>query len=299
MENGGAIVKVMDAKPMLDPRAAVAARSLDDVNRLAQAIAKAGLYGVKSVDEAMIRMVTGMELGLSALQSIRGVFVISTGGKNMPGLYADVMVAICKSRPDVCEYFQLIESTGQKATYATKRRGAPSETRMTFTIEEARNAGLAGKDVWKSYGPAMLRARCSSALSRVEYPDLLNGLYSIEELQDMRASPQSIPIEARITVDGEFVAPESDGANPQHTDDLGDPPERSEADQAKTVHTLRMMIQNSRNAEDVDLAAIQLGRAKKDKWLVEEQFRELVEFGKKRRAEFTLPKQEEQTDGAQ
>lgn len=77
------------------------------------------------------------------------------------------------------------------------------------------------------------------------------------------------------------------------------PPERSEADQAKTVHTLRMMIQNSRNAEDVDLAAIQLGRAKKDKWLVEEQFRELVEFGKKRRAEFTLPKQEEQTDGAQ
>lgn len=197
----------------LDPRAAVAARNLDDVRRMAESIAKSGLYGCKSVDEAMIRIVTGMELGLSMLQSIRGVYVISNGNKNTPGLYADLMVGVCKSRNDICEYFIVRHSDNEKATYATKRVGEPSETVMSFTMADAKLAGLLSKGgPWQQYPAAMLRARASSALSRAVYPDLLNGLYSTEELQDMgNAAP--LPVRAEIvTADGEVVMQDLDEA---------------------------------------------------------------------------------------
>jgi hypothetical protein len=46
-----------------------------------------------------------------------------------------------------------------------------------FTIEEAQAAGLAGKDNWKKYPAAMLRARCVSALSRAVYPEAVLGIY--------------------------------------------------------------------------------------------------------------------------
>ncbi len=216
-ENGStAMVKRIGdpAPPMIDPRTAVAARNLDDVHRMAMAVAKSGLYGVQSVEEAEIRMITGMELGLSMLQSIRGVYVINTGGRKLPGLYADMMAGVCKSHPETCEYFRLVDSTPLKAIYATKRVGEPSETVMSFTMDDAQAAGLVNKDPWKSYPAAMLRARASAALARAVYPDLLNGLYCTEELQDMRnAPPMPMPIRTELlTADGEIVqsSPELD-----------------------------------------------------------------------------------------
>ncbi len=174
--------------PAVDSRMAVAPRNLQEVQAMAATVAKTGLYGVKSVEEAQVRMVTGMELGLSMMQSLRGVFVMSANGKMQPGLYADTMVGVCKSKAEICEHFTLLKSTAEVATYETKRRGDAAPTQMSFTIQEARQAGLAGKDVWKAYTAAMLRARASSALARAVYPDLLNGLYSFEELRDMGPS---------------------------------------------------------------------------------------------------------------
>jgi hypothetical protein len=134
---------------------------------------------VKSKEAAFAIIATGRELGLSMMQSLRGVHLIE--GK--PTLSSSAMVAICKARKDVCTYFRLVESTDLVATYETLRVGEPEPTRMSFSWEDAKRAGVTGKDNWRKFPAAMLRARCETALARAVYPDLLMGVYEPEELE--------------------------------------------------------------------------------------------------------------------
>ena len=133
-------------------------------------------------EDVFVIVVSGHELGLSPMQAIRSISVIQ--GK--PVLDAALMVALVKRQRDVCEYFTMVESTPQRATYETKRAGEPAPTRMTFTIEEAKAAGLANKDNWQKHTAAMLRARASSALARAVYPDLVLGVYETDEGEEMQ-----------------------------------------------------------------------------------------------------------------
>jgi hypothetical protein len=141
------------------------------------------------------------------MQSLRSVHVIE--GK--PTLSADLIAALVKSRSDVCEYFRLVESAADAATYETKRRGEPSPTRMSFTMADATRAGVTGKDNWRKYPAAMLRARCITALARAVYPDLVLGVYDPDELGgepapvaapmvyeavEARPAPKPAPVEA-------------------------------------------------------------------------------------------------------
>lgn len=172
---------------MTSPLAAVAARNLDDVFRLAEVAAKSGLYGVKSPEDAFIRMATGMELGLSAIQSLRGIWVLN--GK--PSLGAELMVALCLKHPE-CERFEMVTSTKEESTWRTVRRG--HETKLSWTMEQARQAKLAGGNVWQAYGETMLRWRCASALAKLVYADILAGLLSTEEASsiDERRAPVEV-----------------------------------------------------------------------------------------------------------
>ena len=179
---------------VVDSRAAVAAHSISDVQHLAAAAFKAGWCGVKSAEEALIRMVTGCELGLSPMQALRGIYVLN--GK--PALYADAMIAVVLQSP-ACEYFLLTASTDAIATYETKRKGAPKPTTMSFTLEEAKRAGLLRNPTWGAYPAAMLRARAATALARVVYPDVCAGLYDPEELESASPPPAPSRVEAKPT----------------------------------------------------------------------------------------------------
>ena len=93
----------------------------------------------------------------------------------------------------LAEYFQLVESTDKICTYSTKRKDAPKAQQLSYTLEQAQQAGLlapprANKEPsnWHKIPTQMLRARCKSELARLEYPDLLAGLYTPEELKDAK-----------------------------------------------------------------------------------------------------------------
>jgi hypothetical protein len=130
----------------------------------------------------MVVLLTGMELGLGPAQALRSIHVVE--GK--PTLSAQLMVALCKSRRDVCAYFTCVETTNDVATYETQRVGEPRAVRMSFSMEDAKRAGVAGKGNWQKFPAAMLRARCSSLLARDCYPDLLSNLYDPDELEPAR-----------------------------------------------------------------------------------------------------------------
>jgi hypothetical protein len=150
----------------------------------------------KKPGDVLVVLLTGAEFGLAPMQAIRGIHVIE--GK--PVLSADLMVGLCLSRKDICEYFRLIESTKQKATYETKRVGS-EPVPMTWTWEQAVNARLTNKDNWAKYPDAMLRARCASALARAVYADLLGGCYETDEGDEIRKAPDKPKTQKRGTED--------------------------------------------------------------------------------------------------
>lgn len=129
--------------------------------------------------EGMLCAAIGQRFGWNALESCQRFHVV----KGSLVMKADTMVAVAKAHPD-CEYIAVIETSTTVATYETKRRGTPTPERVTFTIEDARAAGLLGGNskTWKQFPAQMLRARASSGLVRMVYPDALAGIYTADEM---------------------------------------------------------------------------------------------------------------------
>lgn len=155
-------------------------QSMNEALHLAQTLARAdvipsNLRGKPSSIVALI--LRGMELGFPPLSALSAMYIVN--GRVV--LAAEAMVAVVRRSP-VCAYFRCVESTMDRATYETLRKGYPEPTRMGFTVEEARVAGLLGKDNWRLYRPAMLRARAVSALCKSEYSDVLLGVYGPDEI---------------------------------------------------------------------------------------------------------------------
>lgn len=185
--------------PEHDDERALIPRTIEQTIDLATYLAKSPLMPEKlrEAPSAFLVILQGSELGLSPMQAIRGIHVID--GK--VSMSAELMVSLCLRRPDVCAYFRMIESSATRATYETHRIGRgghPSPTKFTYTIEEAKTAGLVdkGKDEyarannnWRRNPADMLRARASSKLARLVYPDLMMGLHDDADLDlEMRES---------------------------------------------------------------------------------------------------------------
>lgn len=162
----------------------------------------------KKPEDIFVTLLTGRELGLSPMQSIRGLYVVN--GKAV--MSADMMVALVLSRREVCEFFRLVESTDEKAIYQTKRTGSEPVT-MSFTAKQAQQAGLTGKGTWKAYPAAMLRARCASALARAVYPDLVAGVYETGEGEEIRANTKREIRTATVTNAPPLTMPADDFGN--------------------------------------------------------------------------------------
>ena len=155
----------------------------------------------KKPEDVLAIVLTGAELGLGPMQSLRLIHII----EGRPSMSADLIAGLCLQKPAVCEYVTLVESTAARATYETKRIGQKS-VKMTWTIEQAKAAGLTGRPNWRSYPEAMLRARCVASLCRAVYPDLVGGLHTPGELEDG----------ASDFIDGQIVAETTAPPPPPH-----------------------------------------------------------------------------------
>lgn len=176
-------------------RCAFEPQNWTDAARMAEALHKSGLLpdSVRTPQAALAIIIQGRELGLTVMQSLRGISVIN--GKPSPS--AQLMVALVK-RSHVCEYLECISSDAESSTWRTRRRGE-QEVRITWTIEDAKRAGLlrSGKDggpgMWARFPRNMLKWRAATDLCREVYPDVVGGLYTPEELTESAPPAERSP----------------------------------------------------------------------------------------------------------
>lgn len=131
---------------------------------------------IDTKEKAIAVMMKGRELGIPPMYALSNIAVIS--GK--PTCTAELMLAlIYRDHGDDAVMFTEVSAT--KATISYKRRGWKERQTFSFSIEDARTAGLSGGN-WAKYPAAMLRARCTSAVGRMGFPDTIAGMYTPEEL---------------------------------------------------------------------------------------------------------------------
>ena len=120
----------------------------------------------------------GMEIGLKPLQAMQNIAVIN----GRPSLWGDAVIALVRSSP-LCEYI-IEEDDGRTATCKVKRRGEPEQSR-SFSMDDAKSAGLLGKQgPWTQYPKRMRQMRARAFAVRDVFPDVLKGLPVAEEVMD-------------------------------------------------------------------------------------------------------------------
>lgn len=128
--------------------------------------------------EATAAILYGAEAGLSPLQALQGVYVIS--GK--PAMYARTLLAVTLAAGhDVWTE----ELTDARAVVCGKRRGGQNIEKSVWTIDRAKKAGYTKNQKYTTDPQSMLLARAQSDVCRRIAPDALLGMaYSVEELED-------------------------------------------------------------------------------------------------------------------
>ena len=155
--------------------------SARQANLVAQSLANtsfAGAYRGKP-DEITAAILTGQELGLQPMASLKSIDVI----QGQPALRAHAMRAIVQGQGHELE---LVESDDKHCVMRGRRKGAERWQEVTWTIARAGQLGLLGKDQWKKQPGTMLIARATGEICRLIASDALHGLAYVAEELDAR-----------------------------------------------------------------------------------------------------------------
>jgi len=129
-------------------------------------------------EAALLVLMAGREFGLGAMASLRSFHIIE--GK--PTMSAQAMMARCLEHAS-CEHFRVVRSecTNELATVSVKRVGWQTPEIYTWSLDDAKRAGLAGRGNWSKYPREMLINRCIAEAARFTWPEVMAGVYAPEE----------------------------------------------------------------------------------------------------------------------
>ncbi|HXG58145.1 MAG TPA: hypothetical protein VNL91_03910, partial [Thermoanaerobaculia bacterium] len=197
--------------------------TLEEAFRFAQAVIKSGLApkGITTPEQALIAIQAGAELGFSPMRALASVTVIN----GRAGLWGEAALAkihqsgVC-SRPPVVA----IEGEGdeRRGVVRFQRHDMPERVEVSFSIAEAKRAGLWGKGgAWSQYPDDMLGWRAVARMCKRYFGDVLLGLTVVEELRDYPVEPRAVapPPEP----DPLLVQPSNFGAPPIEAEVITEP----------------------------------------------------------------------------
>lgn len=154
------------------------AMPLDHTLRVARILAASRYFrDVTSMEQAAAKILAGQEFDIPPMAALQNIYVID--GKTS---FNATLIAALIQRSDEFDYHVRVK-TAQRCEIEFFRHGE-SRGVESFTIEEARTAGLLGKANWQHYPKAMLFSRALSNGAKTYCAKVFLGLpvYTPEEL---------------------------------------------------------------------------------------------------------------------
>jgi len=166
----------------IKPTFSLAPQNIEEALKFSDYLAKSTIVPkdfANNPGNILVAIQWGMELGLQPMQAMQNIAVIN----GRPALWGDAVIALVRSSP-LCEYVYESDD-GETATCRVKRRGEEEQSR-TFSMTDAKLAGLAGKQgPWTQYPKRMRQMRARAFAMRDVFPDVLRGMPVAEEVQDI------------------------------------------------------------------------------------------------------------------
>ena len=157
-------------------------QSIEEAMKMADLLSKSSMVPkdyMNNPGNIIVAIQFGAEIGLPPLQAMQNLSVVN----GRPAIWGDAIIALVRGSGLMEDIREDISDTG--ATCTVKRRGEQPVSR-TFTAEDAKRAGLYGKQgPWQQYPKRMLQMRARAWALRDVFPDVLRGVHVGEEAQDM------------------------------------------------------------------------------------------------------------------
>ena len=169
--------------------------------KLAQIAVNSGCYGNMSIAQAMNIMFSAYDLGISPHKALNKGLVIIKGAVTMSAnLISDRIRRAGHS-------IKVVEYSRDKCVCIGVRKDNGDSFKSEYDWEDAKTAGLTGKDNWKNYPKDMMYSRAISRLGRVLFADVVGACYSEDERDDISGSG----VEGRRCSDPDAIVIESEG----------------------------------------------------------------------------------------
>jgi hypothetical protein len=175
---------VPQAPPIAMGERGIRLATYEDAFRFAKSVLASRLApdSFKSPESVLVAMQYGLELGMTPMKSLQSIAVVN--GK--PTLWGDAALGMVKAS-GLCEYVkEWVDGDGEQmiAHVVSKRKSEPEPVETTFSVKDAKDAGLWGKTgPWKQYPKRMLKYRARAFNLRDNFPDVLGGMHLQEEIE--------------------------------------------------------------------------------------------------------------------
>jgi len=147
---------------------------------------------IKNPVQAVTIMLMGRELNISPLAAINNISIVN--GK--PCMEAKLMLALVfRQYPNA--HHRIVDSD-EKTAIVELGRSKDTAHEFGFSIEDAKAAGLAGKDNWKKWPKDMLMWRAVARAVRQTFPEvILNAQYIPDEMENVTPVRTEAPVVQR------------------------------------------------------------------------------------------------------
>lgn len=184
---------------------AIVPQSFDEAWRVAQALAASGMTPkeIATPEKVLAVIMAGAEIGMAPFQALQSFAVIN----GRPALWGDGMLAVAR------KFGVKVEESlsGDTASCTVTRPDTGESVTRTFSMADAKQAGLAGKQgPWTTYPKRMLQMRARAWALRDGCADMLRGMKMAEEVQDYEVISNEPIVEKVLNEEtGRMVNPNS------------------------------------------------------------------------------------------
>ena len=148
-------------------------------------------------EHAVAKVLAGQELGIGPMAAIRGFHMI----KGKPSLSGELVATLIK-RSGRYDFRSKVEATA--ATVTIYDRGEALDP-VTFTLDDAKAAGLTGNENYKKYAADMLFNRAIVRAARRHCPEVIGGAVYLEGDERIAEASAEDPVEAFDPQTGEVI----------------------------------------------------------------------------------------------